>query len=184
MGTASAGCTSDDTCVAMFSGWTEGCTADGDCTVPTSVCIDVGGEGRCALPPVTGVGCVGGTMEAMYPNIDGGGDETVCANTAYECRGGTCVDPCEDDDACSAIPGRPVCDTGTGECECADDAHCADVPGASVCVDGQCRCAGDGDCSDVDNANTCFDGFCGCSDVSVCMGDTAFDGTTFVCEGT
>lgn len=176
-------CTGDAECVALFSGWAVACQDDSGC--PGQVCIDVGGEGRCATPPSDFLMCETiGMTETDVMTFPGGQTVTVCANTGAECGdAGYCVDPCKSDDDCMNFPaGFQHCNVGTGVCGCASDAECVGVDNASVCVEGYCQCASDADCTASGYADVCYDGYCGCSSAAVC-GEypTVFDGTMVGC---
>lgn len=180
----SEGCTDDFSCQVQLSGWTMNCASAGDC--PGQVCVDIGGEGRCATEPSDLIMCeIFSQKEAMLPRFPEGDQVTVCSNTDYECGDeGQCENPCESDADCAQITGYPKCNVGTGVCECAGDDDCAKIgsPAASVCQSGFCGCGVDADCAGT-NTDVCNDGgLCGCSSVMACT-QKGFDGTTPVCEG-
>ncbi len=178
---ADSGCTDSDECRVTYSGWVTPCDAQQGCI--GQVCIDIGGEGRCATAPSDLMPCeVLEQTEITMPAIEGG-ELVVCANTNYVCKDAACHDPCEDDLACSFTPGRPHCDLGTGECGCTTDLQCqsSGVPGWTRCTAGKCGCGVDTDCVGSLNADVCHDGVCGCASITACTVQ-AFDGTTPVCE--
>jgi len=182
------------------------CTDQAGC--PGQVCIDVGGEGRCATAPSDVVPCsLLMQDEAMYPPIEGGAPITVCAQLDYKCTDGQCTNPCESDSEC-VVPGYTQCNLDTGACGCADDAgcmavnpntpkctdagfcgcaedaNCAGTPNTPVCTDsGFCGCSEDANCVAAMTGDTCYNGSCGCSDTTACPATTTFGGTMFVCEG-
>ncbi len=178
------GCSDDLDCQVQLSGWAMSCAAQTDCA--GQVCIDIGGEGRCAVAPSDAVMCeVFNQKEIMFPRFPEGDQVPVCSNTDYTCEdGGVCENPCESDADCTQITGYPVCNVGTGLCECGSDDDCAllDRPAASVCQNGFCGCGTDADCAGT-NTDVCNEGgLCGCSSATVCT-QAGFDGTTPVCAG-
>lgn len=176
------GCADDFDCQVQLSGWSTVCAAQADCS--GGVCVDIGGEGRCALAPSDVVMCaVFSQVEVSIPRFPEGDDVTVCSNTDYECSAdGVCTDPCTADADCTQFTGYPKCNLGTGVCECGGDDDCAllNAPAQSVCHAGFCGCGSDGDCAGV-NSDVCNPGgLCGCSSASACT-QPGFDGTTQVC---
>ena len=180
------GCTANEECQALFSGWVTECQDDAGC--PGQVCIDIGdpNAGRCATPPSDFLMCETIMQsEIMAKKFMDGSDVAVCANTSSECHpDGYCFDPCASNDECVNVPGHPQCNTNTGGCECATDDDCknAGVAGFAVCNAGVCGCGADADCAGNENADKCYNGACGCSSVDVCQGAQVFDGTMKVCE--
>lgn len=179
-------CSTDTQCNAVFSGWVMDCAAQADCTMGYA-CVDIGeGVGKCAITPNDFVTCETLTMEElMLDAIEGGMQLTVCGKTGAKCDNEICTDPCEANTDCPANGGHPVCNVGTGRCECGSDEDCAVIgmPQFATCNSGVCGCAQDTDCVGTMYSDKCFEGSCGCSTVDVCMNDSAFDGTTKVCEG-
>ncbi|MEX1364523.1 MAG: hypothetical protein AB1Z98_15460 [Nannocystaceae bacterium] len=186
-GEAPDACADDDECIALFSGWSAGmaCTAGGgECDALMQICLDVGGEGRCASGPSEFFMCeTAGLDEIMTTDIDGN-DVTVCGNASAQCGdNGVCFDPCTSDDDCLG-EAAPVCNTGTGTCECGEDSHCETLglPALSVCNGGTCGCGADENCVDGEAGDVCNDGLCGCSGDMACDGvDNAFDGGAISC---
>lgn len=178
---SSGGCTENFDCTILLSGWQIPCSAQTPCP-PGMACIDIGGgEGRCAPTPTPDLPCdllQQSEYDAM--TIDGMA-ATVCANTDYECRDNTCINPCESDADCT-FPDLPKCNTNTGACECSSDADCKSE-GRPVCKTTFCGCGADADCQGPNNPNTdtCYGGVCGCGSDMACT-TKSFDGTTIACK--
>ena len=154
---------------------------DDQAACPGQVCIDVGGEGRCATAPSDVIMCDAfGLDEVTRKTFPGGQDTPVCAESTAVCAG-ACFVPCQTDADCPSSS-YPTCDAGTGRCGCSDDSHCADVPGTSVCDGGTCKCATDSDCDDSPIGDVCeSSGYCGCTGTEACKLSATFDGTTVTC---
>jgi hypothetical protein len=181
----SPGCTSNEECVAAFSGWSTPCSSGGgECDAFGQLCIDAGGEGLCATPPSDFLACEVLMMEEIeIPDIDGN-LVVVCAQTDAVCsEDAFCFVPCESDDDCSGA--YPICDVGSGLCQCGSDADCATlgVSGSSVCNAGSCGCGEDQQCVDGNVGDVCTtDGYCGCSGDMACAGvSNPFDGGMISC---
>ncbi len=174
------GCTTDDECVAQFSGWVTDCTSAADC--PGQVCTE---SGKCATSPSEFFMCETAQLAELETRDIDGNDVTVCAQTRATCNSDSnfCELRCTEDSHCANNPGGNVCDTDTGQCKCNDDSNCT-VDGFSSCkANSLCGCGADTDCANNASGDVCNmdTGACNCSDASVC-GDTVFDGTTSVCE--
>jgi len=199
---STSGCTDNPECVALYSGWIQAdsdgdympdsdCTADGPavggtcavgevCCMMTQVCLD---SGRCATPSP----CTAPMVEVQATPIAGGATIAVCAMAGADdsvCDAGVCRNPCGEDADCSALTATPHCDAGNCVCVTTPADSCAgNTIGGTACqASGQCGCAADDDCVGT-GFDHCYTDTCGCAAVGSCTGDTAFDGTTFVCEG-
>ncbi len=176
-------CTDDAACVLTESGWTDPCAEQAACA-EGQACIDVGGEGRCALTPSMFLQCIDlGLDERTLPTIEGDAMVTVCGVTTATCQeDGTCRAPCTSDAACPAEVGHPTCELATGECICADDRDCQDTmkPGLIVCIAGRCGCNSDMDCTGGLNVDTCYANACGCASTATCSAQI-YDGATQNC---
>lgn len=177
-------CTGELDCQAQASAWTMPCASSADCG--TQVCIEVEGEGRCALVPSDVIMCdVYGFAEVTRPSFPEAQDVTVCAAVGYECRPeGYCFNPCESDTDCENVTGFPKCDVGAGTCGCSSDDDCKVLmqPSRSTCHDGVCGCGKDADCEGA-GGDLCLDGgLCGCSSADACT-NKSFDGTVVLCAG-
>jgi hypothetical protein len=182
----SAGCTGDEECVALYSGWATSCTSGGgECDALGQLCIDFGGAGLCATPPSDIIPCdVLQQEEIEVPDIDGnlvvvcGQPNATCTEDAF------CFVPCGSNDDCLS-PSAPVCDVESGTCQCGSDADCAMTgePHLSVCNAGLCGCGEDQQCVDGGAGDLCTaDGFCGCSGDMACAGvENPFDGGMISC---
>jgi hypothetical protein len=181
-------CTSDEACVALYSGWTTPCTSGGsECGPTLEICIDWGGEGLCATPPSLH-GCDPEFMSAgqpiEVPDIHGdlvivcGWPGTICSEDAQ------CLLPCDNNFDCDS-DAYPVCDVESGQCECGSAADCAmlESPHQSVCNTGSCGCSEDQQCVDANAGDVCMpDGVCGCSGDTACAGiENHYDGGMFSC---
>jgi hypothetical protein len=177
-----SGCTGDDECVALYSGWTTPCTSGGgECDQLAQVCIDVG---LCATPPSDFIDCALLTMEEIQTTDIDGNPVTVCGQPNASCNEEEfCFLPCASDEDCSTA--YPVCDVGSGLCGCSSDADCATLglPQASVCNSGSCGCNDDQQCVDGNAGDVCTtDGYCGCSGDMACASlANPFDGGMYAC---
>lgn len=181
-----SGCTGDQECVALYSGWTSPCTSGGgECDDLGQLCVDVGGEGLCATPPSDFIDCAALLMEEIeVPDIDGN-LVVVCAQPSATCNDqGFCFVPCTNDDACLS-GSYPVCNVETGLCQCGSDDDCATLgePHLSVCNAGVCGCGDDQQCIDGGAGDVCTaDGACGCSGDMACASvENLFDGGMISC---
>jgi hypothetical protein len=178
-----SGCTSDEECVALYSGWVSPCTAGGgECDGLGQVCLDIG---LCATPPSDFIDCATLLMEEIQTTDIDGNPVTVCSRTDAVCNDDNfCFVPCESDGDCPS-EAYPICNVSTGLCGCGSDADCATLgtPHFSVCNAGVCGCNADQQCIDSMVGDVCtVDGSCGCSSDSACAGlDNPYDGGAFVC---
>lgn len=111
-------CTTDDGCVAYFSGWTiEPCTASSDCALDTCVVYE-NGTGGCAFTPDLGA-CGDLQLEDVQRMTTEGTRVTVCAEPAATCAdlgaGTECIVPCTDFVECYMKQSGELC-TPEGEC--------------------------------------------------------------------
>ncbi len=180
-------CSDDEACIAQLSGWEFGaaCTAGGgECEPSMGACLDVGGEGHCALAPSEFFACAdSGFDEIQTTDIDGA-MVTVCGDSNAACGDdGFCFSPCAEDADCAA-PSATTCNTNTGFCECASDDDCATLESSNLssCNAGVCGCGEDQDCVDGGAGDVCNSGSCGCSGDAAC-GDVvnSFDGGMINC---
>jgi len=178
-------CTTKDECVALFSGWSTPCTADGGECDPGQICVQTGAGDLCAYPPSDFLTCDQLDMvEIELPDLNGV-PVTVCAQTRAECGPQSyCILPCESDVHCASAA-YPVCDVDTGQCGCGDDSHCAILgqPQFASCNAGTCGCGSDQQCVDGKAGDVCGgNGFCGCSGDAACTGaPNQFDGGVIAC---
>lgn len=175
-------CTSDERCVADYSGWKTPCADQAGCAAGEA-CIDVEGEGRCALAPGVFACADFGLVELARPTVAGDMMVTVCGQANVSCEAGECVAPCSGDDACPAQMGHPFCNVMSGQCECQIDQDCLDsqLPGYTLCLGGRCGCGSDADCDGGQNVDTCYSGVCGCSSDATCT-QMIFDGAPLTCQ--
>jgi hypothetical protein len=172
------GCSQDSDCVRPLSGWLFPCTTNAECAVAGSnyVCVDAGGQGRCAKAASTdGGGCSlpDGPEVVQMPLWGTVVEVGVCGHqeTAW-CKAGHCAIRCIDSNkqplgnaVCLAyVPGTTVCNVTTGQCECNLDNDCG---GVMKCVDGHCGCKTDTDCTGSVGPH-CVQGYCSCSDSNEC----------------
>lgn len=177
-------CTTNDECVAKESGWTAGepCTAGGgECAANMQVCLEIDGEGHCAIAPTDALNCEELHMvEMSVPDIDGN-DVAVCGKPNATCtEKGVCFAPCTSNDECSSSA-YPSCNIDTGYCECTSDADCQTFVPNSVCNAGSCGCGSDQDCIDSLRGDMCVEGQCRCSNDQACGEPIPFDGATYSC---
>jgi hypothetical protein len=182
----SPGCTGDEECVALYSGWSTPCTSGGgECDALAQLCIDYGGQGLCATPPSDIIDCATLLMEEIeIPDIDGN-LVIVCARSNAVCsEDAFCFLPCGSDADCVS-DAYPSCDVESGFCQCSSDADCATLgePHMSVCNAGACGCGDDQQCIDGGAGDVCTtDGYCGCSGDTACAGvENPFDGGMYAC---
>jgi len=174
------GCTGNDECIAMFSGWTKSdpeCTADADCYAGAGVCLDVGGVGYCAMEKTAD--CTA-PMEAMTEQkLDGGADVEVCGRPSARCKDEVCGVPCAADADCGA---GYKCNTTSGDCyQCDSDADCTGT--MTKCLSSKfCGCKDDTECSGA-GTDKCYNGACGCIATDDCPTTTVHPGTEVVCKG-
>jgi hypothetical protein len=111
-------CTTDDGCVAYFSGWTiEACTASADCQLGTCVVYE-NGTGGCAFTPDVAACADLGLQEVQRMTTEGT-MVTVCTEPAATCvdlgAGTECIVPCTDFVDCYMRESGELCTDG-GEC--------------------------------------------------------------------
>jgi hypothetical protein len=180
---ADPGCTDDDECVALYSGWTTPCTAGGgECDGLGQICL---GNNLCATPPSDFIDCAALGMEEvnaididLNPVVVCGQPTAICNDDAF------CFLPCASDDDCLS-DAYPSCDVGSGLCQCGSDADCAtlNLPQGSACNAGYCGCGSDQDCIDGNVGDVCTGaGYCGCSGDMACANlANPFDGGMYAC---
>ena len=180
-------CGTDDDCVALFSGWSQGqpCTAVDQCAPMTQTCLDLEGEGHCVTVPNDFISCDQLNMVELSMTDIEGNPVTVCGQPDAICLdAGYCHLPCKSDTDCPSAA-YPACNVGTGFCECTSDAGCESLglAAASVCHEGTCGCGTDQDCVAAGFGDLCLPaGGCGCSGDEACAGVTSsFDGGMVSC---
>ena len=145
--TGDSRCESDDGCIPQMSGWQEGCGGQVDCDA-TQACVELNGDGFCALKDSADLPCGNMEMESMEkPLVEGDGTATVCGNNEASCHDDNyCFVPCQSNDEC-IMDGASTChDDGT--CGCGSDADCEASDAGDVCEDGQCTCSGQDACEE------------------------------------
>jgi hypothetical protein len=181
---AAVTCTDNSKCIALFSGWSTPCTADGgQCEANEQVCVLVDGGGRCATPAATGE-CGHHLLQVFEATNIHGKPAKVCANTLAECGAtGQCFARCQADTDCLSAP-APICNVDTGLCECGQDSDCAhfDRPDRATCNAGVCGCGSDQDCVAGGAGDLCDAGVCTCTSNQACMSTAhRFDGGAVRC---
>lgn len=174
-------CTSDANCVAELSGWQKVCAGQDGCDA-MEACVEVEGEGRCALEPGLFTCADFGLAELTRAPIEGGRPVAVCGQAMASCVEGECITPCTEA-TCAPQMGHPFCEPVTGQCVCQIDQDCLDASlvGFVQCIDGRCGCASDSDCAGGTNVDTCREGACGCSSDATCT-TMVFDGAPLSCQ--
>ncbi|MEZ4473428.1 MAG: hypothetical protein R3F60_22100 [bacterium] len=114
-------CDGNQQCVSLFSGWLMSCADTSGCdggAAGTQACIDVGGEGRCALIPGEFIQCASLNMEEVeVPAFGAEGTVTACGQPRAICNDDRfCQLPCRGDADCSGE--YPRCDVDSGLCKC------------------------------------------------------------------
>ena len=181
-------CTTDDECVALLSGWSSGapCTSGGgECEAAMQICLDIEGEGHCALAPSDFIECADAGMEEIPTTDIDGAPVVVCGRPEAACHPDAyCFLPCASDLDCSSAA-YPACNPTTGLCECSSDADCQTIgsPQFGTCNQGICGCSSDGDCLAAGVGDICNSfGACGCTDDAACSGvDNPYDGGMVEC---
>jgi hypothetical protein len=178
-----SGCTGDEECIWLYSGWTTPCTAGGgECDQLAQICLDVG---LCATPPSDFIDCATLLMEEIQTTDIDGNPVVVCGRPNAICNDDNfCFLPCASDDDCTSAA-YPICDVSSGVCQCGSDTDCATIgmPQFSVCNGGTWGCSQDHDCVAGDAGDVCTSsGFCGCSGDMACAGlDNPYDGGMYAC---
>ncbi len=187
-------CITHDDCIPAASLWVTVCTGDADCVDDLfgTICVDIGGSGRCAAAPDPDpeVGCAfPGLVSVPYPRFGITPEELVdaCATQSGRCSSeNLCFTGCTDsEDFCTfGSPGNgDTCNPTTGLCECASDDECTQGPPHCNPVTHRCdECASVDDCAGAEGGqDVCRDGRCGCSSLTVCS-DSRFPEGTPLCE--
>lgn len=184
-------CTAHVDCVPVVSAWSVACIDDSECFAAFGeVCVDVGGQGRCATTPDSVLGCLfPGEVPLTYPKFGVSTPEMVdvCGKESGRCENNLCFTGCTDDTTFCTVGlnagNGDTCDASSGRCTCAGDGECSQGAGHCNTTTHRCdECAGPADCAGAqEGKDACVDGRCGCSDASVCPTAT-FPAGTPVCE--
>jgi len=186
--TVDASCTTDQECVEFLSGWSQGapCTpGGGECEASMQICLDIDGQGHCALAPSDFLECADAGFDEIPTTDIEGNMVVVCGRADAACHPDAyCYLPCLSDGDCASAA-YPACNVDTGLCECSSDADCQTIGSSQfgTCNDGTCGCASDEDCLAAGVGDVCNPlGACGCTDDAACSGvESPYDGGVVEC---